>query len=1188
MATIVDDDTTPLIGDGLSHVSEEGLPGGIKDVSGSQILPSNDSTDSATDLAGTLDISRNGVAPLTVELLNPVASKVGETSLSWAYDGANHAVLIGSDATSGEAVIRVMINGGSTDVGSSGDRVPYRVELLKPIQHSMAGPGTDGEDAASLNLAVKISDGVNPADTGTIAIAIEDDSPQSTLRTPGTGESPIPLLLDESPVDDPGTLAVEGDGVRQAGADFSVYFVTDPNSVAYGADGPGGALSYRLDLTWTDPANHMVSRVNDMGVASGLYALDSLDTVEGDGDGMGQGAEILLFRNAQGVIEGRTASSTDVYFTISVDSGGVVSFTLPGSAGPSIWHPRHGPDVLLDHDDAAYLCPAFEAGGGYALTLTQTVEDSDHDTSEASVSLAGYAAVAGQQMFGVEDDGPVSGEDYASFNWPALLLDESPLDDPATSEIEGDGVTSVANDYTGLFQWNAGTDGLGGVQYGLGLTQTTPTGVNDADAVGSGLYALDASDLLAGDGDGIGQGVEILLYRTSATTIEGRVGGAAGESGSILCFTLQVDAATGSLSFTRNPQQNIWHSDPDNPDDAQYLTLDGGNGYALQMTQTVKDADGDTSSASVSLAGYRAARSELFGIEDDGPPVVPAHAWSSAQGGPSPLVLDESPLPPSGNGVHSASGNFSLYFDPAPLDAALPIPNVGTDRPGRTAGYELRLTAASGADVQAGETVSSGLHALDPGDVSATDGDGIGQGQPILLFRNAQGVIEGRTASSTDVYFTIGVDAADGVVTFAQLGNIWHSSTLSSDDRMSIGPAGGYALTLTQTLMDADGDVSQASVNLAGQNAACLNLSPGMFGIRDDGPTLTLGADQNRLELLDSPVPDSGQYTTMIAGDLRSLFTVDGGWGSDGPGRLAGWGTDALKQPTLDGLAFAGIDAAGRATNLLTAAGNPVWLYLESRAAGSAIVGRENGPTGAEVLEIAIVDQATGGVPAYQLRTTLYQEVGAATQGEVAKLMLADGGLPVELEYRLQRTDADGDSLRLAARALLINDSDSHLSFVDHVRTGGAGNDWLTGTAGDDLLSGGPGSDTLSGGPGSDVFKWQLGDQGTSLAPAVDRVDFSPADGDALDLRDLLRDEHGADGPDWNLDRYLTFGTEGGSLSLLVDPDGAGPAGLEQRVVFDMFVDQDALSVALTGSAGLHDSDLIRKLVEQGNLKLDP
>ncbi|WP_146115949.1 retention module-containing protein, partial [Malikia granosa] len=210
--TIVDDDLIPRVEDAQSRVSEEGLPAGIPDGLGAS--SGSDLTDSATDSSGSLSLTRNGTAPLTIELVNPGSSLLGATNLSWAY-GSSQAVLIGSDA--GGEVIRVVLNGGTTAVGASGSSVSYEVTLSRPVSHLLPGQGTAGEDTASLNLTVRISDGVNPADEGTITVTVEDDSP--VIASVLAADS---LTVDES------TLGVN------ATANFADNFGT---AISYGADG---------------------------------------------------------------------------------------------------------------------------------------------------------------------------------------------------------------------------------------------------------------------------------------------------------------------------------------------------------------------------------------------------------------------------------------------------------------------------------------------------------------------------------------------------------------------------------------------------------------------------------------------------------------------------------------------------------------------------------------------------------------------------------------------------------------------------------------------------------------------------------------------------------------------------------------------------------------------------------------
>jgi uncharacterized protein YegL len=114
---------------------------------------------------------------------------------------------------------------------------------------------------------------------------------------------------------------------------------------------------------------------------------------------------------------------------------------------------------------------------------------------------------------------------------------------------------------------------------------------------------------------------------------------------------------------------------------------------------------------------------------------------------------------------------------------------------------------------------------------------------------------------------------------------------------------------------------------------------------------------------------------------------------------------------------------------------------------------------------------------------------------------------------------------------------------------GGDGNDILYGQGGNDLLVGGAGNDTLYGGVGADVFAWNLGDQGSAATPATDTVkDFSLAEGDALDLSDLLQNYGGGD----TLGDYLQVSQDGANTVVSVNTAGdLGTAGADQVIVLE-------------------------------------
>ena len=93
---------------------------------------------------------------------------------------------------------------------------------------------------------------------------------------------------------------------------------------------------------------------------------------------------------------------------------------------------------------------------------------------------------------------------------------------------------------------------------------------------------------------------------------------------------------------------------------------------------------------------------------------------------------------------------------------------------------------------------------------------------------------------------------------------------------------------------------------------------------------------------------------------------------------------------------------------------------------------------------------------------------------------------------------------------------------------GGSGTDTLIGGEGNDYLVGGKGDDILTGGSGADTFVWKAGDVGKDVIK-----DFKPAEGDRLDLSDLLQGEKGS-----TIDNYLKITTVDGVSTLQVSSEG--------------------------------------------------
>jgi hypothetical protein len=127
------------------------------------------------------------------------------------------------------------------------------------------------------------------------------------------------------------------------------------------------------------------------------------------------------------------------------------------------------------------------------------------------------------------------------------------------------------------------------------------------------------------------------------------------------------------------------------------------------------------------------------------------------------------------------------------------------------------------------------------------------------------------------------------------------------------------------------------------------------------------------------------------------------------------------------------------------------------------------------------------------------------------------------------------------------------------------------------FIEGLAGNDNLFGGLGADVFAWgqRHDDDGSGGAATDTIIDFNLAQGDALDLSDLLIDEeNGA------LADYLSFTISGASDVLEIDPDGAGAGGVTQNITF--FNNNDLTSIG-TGT----DAEIISALLAGNHLIVD-
>jgi len=135
---------------------------------------------------------------------------------------------------------------------------------------------------------------------------------------------------------------------------------------------------------------------------------------------------------------------------------------------------------------------------------------------------------------------------------------------------------------------------------------------------------------------------------------------------------------------------------------------------------------------------------------------------------------------------------------------------------------------------------------------------------------------------------------------------------------------------------------------------------------------------------------------------------------------------------------------------------------------------------------------------------------------------------------------------------------------------GADGNDAIFGGSENDTITGGSGDDYLSGGSGADTFVWNSGDDaGGNASDLV--IDFSQAEGDVLDLSDLLIDEENAD----NLSQYLHFESDNhGNTIVEVSPN---KGSVSQKITLQ------GVDLTVYGD----DSEIISQLIQDGNLDID-
>ncbi|MCP6697641.1 DUF5801 repeats-in-toxin domain-containing protein [Pseudomonas donghuensis] len=884
------------------------------------------------------------------------ASGLTDTATGEAVNlSLNSGVVEGRTATTNQLVFTV-------SVAANGD---VTLDQLRAVVHPDA---TDPDDSTSLTsdnlvtLTATKTDGDGDSAQATLNIGqnlvFKDDGP--SISTTGTEPT---LTVDET------VLATD------ATQNFAANFTS-----AFGADG-AGTLTYAL------------------GVVAGASGLT--DTASGEA--------VNLSLNGT-VVEGRTATTNQLVFTVSVAANGDVTLDQLRA----VVHPD-----ATDPDDSTSLT------SDNLVTLTATKTDGDGDSVQATLNI-------GQNLV-FKDDGPSISTTGTE---PTLTVDETVLATDATQNFAANFTSAFGADGAGTLTYALGvvagasglTDTASGEAVNLSLngtvvegrTATTNQLVFTVSVAANGDVTLDqlravvhpdatdpddstslTSDNLVtltatktdGDGDSVQATLNIgqnLVFKDDGPSISttgteptltvdetvlatdatqsfaanftsafgadgagtltyalGVVAGASGltdtASGEAVNLSLNGTvvegrtATTNQLVFTVSVAANgdvtldqlraVVHPDATDPDDSTSLSADN----LVTLTATKTDGDGDSVQATLNIG-------QNLVFKDDGPSI-------STTGTEPTLTVDETVL------ATDATQNFAANFTSA----------FGADGAG-TLTYALGVVAgASGlTDTATNEAVNLSLNS---------------------------GVVEGRTATTNQLVFTVSV-AANGDVTLDQLRAVVHPDATDPDDSTSL--SADNLVTLTATKTDGDGDSAQATLNI-GQNLV----------FKDDGPSISTTGTEPTLTV------DETVLTTDATQNFAANFTS--AFGADGAGTL----TYALG--VVAGASGLTDSATGEAVNLSLNGG-----VVEGRTA----------TTNQLVLTVSVA--ANGDVTLDQLRAVIHPD---ATNPDDSTSLASDNLVTLTAT----KTDKDGDSAQATlniGQNLVIKDDGPALAFGNLIGTG--------------------------------------------------------------------------------------------------------------------------------------------------------
>ncbi|MFM5885851.1 MAG: DUF5801 repeats-in-toxin domain-containing protein [Novosphingobium sp.] len=485
------------------------------------------------------------------------ASFRGQLTVNFGGDTGtvSFANLGGTTGTVGTETVSYAWNALTNTLTATGPRGPlfsvsltpsgsYTVTLLDNVLHA-AGGAEASAPVVNLNYVATDSDGDSNA-TGVLAITFNDDAP-----TASASATQPQLTVDET------VLATN------ATASFAGVFTT-----AFGADGAaaGGGTAYAL------------------GVAAGATGL--VDTLTGEA--------VNLAMNGT-TVEGRSATTNQLVFTVTVDGSGNVTLDQQRA----VMHtPDSGPNqsVSLASDGL--------------VTLTATVTDGDGDTASAVASIgqnltflddapaitaattplailnSGTVSNTGTFAFTTGSDGPATGNDAIRDVTFTATVNGSPVASPT---ITAGAETATTATYSFSFVYATGT-----------ASTATETGTIVFDKV-AGTYTVDLANPIQGiSTTGTANGQAFIGYApNSAATDNTSPEVAVTQISSNLFVQFTSIAEPGSGTGANNLQTVNYGLDATPPNDGAALTFSNGELFNqasswVSVSNSANGVGGDT------------------------------------------------------------------------------------------------------------------------------------------------------------------------------------------------------------------------------------------------------------------------------------------------------------------------------------------------------------------------------------------------------------------------------------------------------------------------------------------------------------------------------------------------------------------------------------------------------------------